>query len=268
LWREVGRLRMMQSGSMVLQRQEGYRQLFRFHALLQLLGRYDYALPALDDLLELKDTATLYEYWCFFQVKQVLDGFLRLRQVTSLVKEDGLSQSLQELCLTYHGDSGDITLCFKRKFSGSNGYDFSGSKGSDQSLVPTSYCVNESYSFGFEPDIAIGFAERWLLLDAKNKGENGFYGEEDENGIIGKFKDEDIYKMHTYRDALTEAVGAFILYPGNKSAFYPAQADGFFFTGVGALSLRPGLDGVAGTDDRQRLEDLLRGFLRSRRTEL
>ena len=57
LWREVGRMRMVPSGSMVLQRQEGYRQLFRFHALLQLLGRYDYALPALDDLLELKDTA-------------------------------------------------------------------------------------------------------------------------------------------------------------------------------------------------------------------
>lgn len=258
LWREVGRLRMVPSGSMVLQRQEGYRQLFRFHALLQLLGRYDYALPALDDLLELKDTATLYEYWCFFQVKQVLDGFLRLRQVTSLVKEDGdLSQSLQEgLCLNYEGG---VTLCFNRTFPGS--------KGSGQFLLPIDYHINESYSLNFRPDIAISFAGRWLLLDAKNKGENGFYGEEGENGIIGKFKDEDINKMHTYRDALIEVVGSFILYPGNKPAFYPAQTDDAFFTGVGALPLRPGVDGVADEDDRDRLEALLRDFLRLPGTE-
>ena len=258
LWREVGRLRMVPSGSMVLQRQEGYRQLFHFYALLQLLGRYDYALPALEDLLELKDTATLYEYWCFFQVKQVLDNFLHLRQITSLVKEDGgLSQSLQEaLCLHYDGN---ITLCFSRRFSGS--------KGSDQPLLPNSYHVNESYSFDFYPDIAIGFAGRWLLLDAKNKGENGFYGEE-ENGVISKFKDEDIYKMHTYRDALTEAVGAFILYPGNESAFYPVQTDGSFFSGVGALPLRPGSDGVSSVDDRKRLEVLLRGFLSTQNLQI
>ena len=181
----------------------------------------------------------------------MLDGFLRLRQVTSLVKNDGgLSQSLQEgFCLNYDGD---VTLCFNRRFSGSKGF--------DQPLLPTSYCVNESYSFEFLPDIVIGFAGSWLLLDAKNKGESGFYGEE-ENGIICKFKVEDLNKMHTYRDALTEAVGAFILYPGNKSAFYPAQADGPFFSGVGALPLRPGLDGVVGVDDRKGLDDLLRGFL-------
>lgn len=133
------------------------------------------------------------------------DLFLQLREVRPLVKEDKFSQSLQEgLCLHY--DDG-VTFCFNRTFSGS--------RGCDQLLMTEAYRVNESYSLEFRPDIAIGYSGKWLLLDAKNKGESGFYGEE-KDGLIGACKPEDLYKMHTYRDALVDVVGAFVLYPGDQ----------------------------------------------------
>ena len=73
-WREIGLMRLVPSSSPVLQRKEGYRQLFSLYSLLQLLTRYD--LPCFDfnHLLESKDTATLFEYWCFFLIKDILDS--------------------------------------------------------------------------------------------------------------------------------------------------------------------------------------------------
>ncbi|MGR8935402.1 MAG: nuclease domain-containing protein [Gammaproteobacteria bacterium] len=92
------------------------------------------------------------------------------------------------------------------------------------------------------------------MLDTINKGEYG---------LIGPCKPEDLYKMHTFRDALVNVIGAFVLYPGKQTRFYPVQANGAYFMGVGALPLRPEMDGAVGVDDRLRLENLLRAFLQN-----
>ena len=72
-WRDIGPLQMVPVSSQVLQRKEGYRQLYQLYARLQLVTRQDYALLDFAHLLETKDTATLFEYWCFFLVKETVE---------------------------------------------------------------------------------------------------------------------------------------------------------------------------------------------------
>jgi len=102
-----------------------------------------------------------------------------------------------------------------------------------------------------------------LVLDAKYKGKSGssgFYGEEDE-GSINKCKDEDLDKMHAYRDAIREVYGAFALYPGEESLIYPTHGASRPFEGVGALALKPVADGRPRAEDMARMEMAIDDFV-------
>ncbi len=65
----------------------------------------------------------------------------------------------------------------------------------------------------------------------------------------GVFKPEDIYKMHTYLDAIPQARSAWILYPGSELQFFGREEKTIITTGqrlpqvvqgVGAIPLKPG----------------------------
>jgi predicted component of viral defense system (DUF524 family) len=47
--------------------------------------------------------------------------------------------------------------------------------------------------------------------------------------------------MHAYKDAITNGVGAFVLYPGTVKKLY-IEDDTMPYKGVGAMPLRPGID--------------------------
>jgi len=64
----------------------------------------------------------------------------------------------------------------------------------------------------------------------------------------GVFKQGDLYKMHTYRDAIPTAQSVWILYPGTEFRYFAAQATGVTdcaedlrspLSGVGAIPLSP-----------------------------
>lgn len=225
LWRDVGRMRSIPAASQVLQRREGYRELFRLHALLALRTRCRFSLPDFADILETKDTPTLYEYWAFFVVKDLLDSRLRplgMHVVASPDAPDAYSDtSLErtlghELVLEYEQD---VRLCFNRTYSS----------------------PGQSYSHALRPDITIEQGRRRMILDAKFKGSGaGFYGVEAEDGTIQRWREEDIDKMHAYRDAIAGVQGAFILYPGLETALFSTPDQPNNLPGVGALPLRPG----------------------------
>ena len=44
------------------------------------------------------------------------------------------------------------------------------------------------------------------------------------NGRRGRFKRGDLYKMHTYRDAIANARSVWILYPGHETCFFDLHA--------------------------------------------
>ena len=53
-----------------------------------------------------------------------------------------------------------------------------------------------------------------------------------------KFKNEDIVKMHAYKDAITNTIGAYIIYPGTTNKLYYENQDKY--GSVGAFGLIPG----------------------------
>ncbi len=252
LWREVGFMRFVPLSSPVLQRKEGYRQLFSLYALLQLLTRYD--LPCFDfaHLLESKDTVTLFEYWCFFLIKEILDKQFGKPKHYQLVKDDPFNQKLVEGISLEYEDG--LSFSFNRSYSFSNGL-------ASFNMPISGYEWGDSYSHTLYPDFSLHYQGRILMLDAKYKGEReGFYGETG-NGIIESWKQEDLIKMHAYRDAIASAVGAFILYPGFKKVFYPSFNATRCCQGVGAIALRPSLDAQPEESGRQLLQTLIQEFV-------
>ena len=113
-----------------------------------------------------------------------------------------------------------------------------------------------SYSVPLRPDLALwipnGRPNSGLhLLDAKFKvvWKNWLDDESDleerENAKAerrGEFKRADLYKMHTYREAIPEARTAWILYPGTDVRFF--CVDGPVAESMGEM--RDVLDGVGG----------------------
>jgi len=170
---------------------------------------------------------------CFFLVKDILDSKLKPLSNPVIIRPDETEEKLQEgISIQYEGD---IDLSYNVSYGGSPGVDvnWTGISG---------YHTSESYSHALRPDIVITKnGNTKLILDAKYKGkkDNGeFNGEETEGNII-TFKEEDLDKMHTYRDALKNVFGAFALYPGNETKIYPSHKAGRPFQGVGALPLKP-----------------------------
>ena len=246
LWREVGPMRYVPHSSTVLHRREGYRQLFRLYALLQLVTRYAFELFDFENLLETKDTATLYEYWCFFQVKDILDAYFAIEEAWPLVGADGGAQKMVGGARIVYG--GGLSLHFNWSATGTRGLEAVG-------LVPDGYERGNSYSKAWRPDIVINHREARLIFDAKNKGHSGndgFYAIQ-EDGTILTVRQEDIAKMHAYRDAINGVVGAFALFPGEIDQIFPAHGSARSWDGVGALALRPDL---GGRPDRAQIEDL------------
>ena len=118
-WREVGFMRFVPLSSPVLQRKEGYRQLFSLYALLQLLTRYN--LPCFDftHLLDTKNTTILFEYWCFFLIKDILDKEFGKPRHCQLVNNDQRNQTLIDgISLEYENG---LSFSFNRSYSSSNG---------------------------------------------------------------------------------------------------------------------------------------------------
>lgn len=254
MWRDVGYMRYVPINSQVLQRREGYRQLLRLFSLLQLSTCCDFLKTDFQNLIEIKDLPTLYEYWCFFQVKSVMKSFATISKVSRLINETPLDHKLiPGLCLEYENG---IKLLFNKTFSGSPGHEILTDKQGDHSPPQ-----GDSYSHNYCPDIVIEKGERRLIFDAKYKGKHsGFYGE-GEDGTVQVWKDEDLDKMHCYHDAIKGVEGSYILYPGIRSRIFPSFGPFNYFNGIGALALRPA-DGNKGVKaPKSELENVILGFL-------
>ena len=87
--------------------------------------------------------------------------------------------------------------------------------------------------------------------------------EEDEAPSGTNFKKADLYKMHTYRDAIRGCRGAYVLYPGDETRIFSVSETR---EGVGAISCC--MDGENGTLKRIIESLVLLGYiLRSEETD-
>lgn len=222
LFDEVGDMVYFPATSQVLLKRSGYRE------LLELYRQYlNSKRPAffrdLQEAIDSRDVATLYEYWCFFELVKRLEAMLGKAKLQLEVREAG---DLKWGVKANFGDT-DYTLIYNRHFAHRKG----------------------SYSVPLRPDFALMKGEQArVVFDAKFRFEIKSLAEEgteeDEydmdvaSGDVKRVvKHADLYKMHTYKDALGIDL-AVVLYPGTEERFY--WEDEERREGIGAIPLLPG----------------------------
>ncbi|MBV5342580.1 hypothetical protein JZU68_02850 [bacterium] len=220
--------------------------------MLQLATHCDFLETDFKNLVETKDVPTIYEYWCFFQIKDLMDSLSKIRRIDRIINENPVTHELSSgLCVEYVCGS---RLFFNKSYGGSQGV---GNVGE----MSANALRGDSYSHTLRPDIVLERNGQKLIFDAKYKGKRpGFYCE-GEDGTIQKWKDEDIDKMHTYRDAIKGVTGCFILYPGTEDIIYSRQAEGSSIDAVGAFCLRPGVSAENGICDNNNIKIVIETFL-------
>jgi hypothetical protein len=211
---DVSEMIIFPSTSQVLLKREGYRD------LLQLWWEFKAYSPFFGEMkraIANKDIAKLYEYWCFFKLVEELGDILENKRLKIHVTPAG------EL-----SESGDVYAEFD------NGWRLYYNK----RLAPKKW----SYSVTLRPDFSlftgnpgnrdtelVGVFDAKFKLDVVDENRRKEFDEESEIAEkTGSYKTwaklEDIYKMHTYRDALG-AKFAVVLYPGSKNVFFKTDKE-------------------------------------------
>ncbi len=235
LFDEVDNLDRFPASSTVLLGRDGYRD------LLDLWRQFHLARAPLFDRLatamDARDAATLYEIWCFFalaaQIGQSWD--IAPRFDFGLDEVGGLAW---RTAATFAGR--DERLVYNKSFGRGRG----------------------SYSLPLRPDYCLMRGERVLtVFDAKFRFDRRDVAalaeaadDDYEQAVVAGdaqrlAKRADLYKMHTYRDALG-CRASVVLYPGDRDAFY--RTDGVrleavdwsallagAWGGVGAMAMNP-----------------------------
>ena len=253
IFNEISAPRLLKLNSPVLQRKEGYREVLRVWLMFDLAAKLIW--KGGEDVYEggKKDIATLYEYWLFFKLLEILQHLFEVepKQLETLIsiKDEGLNVNLKQgksTALQGIFNSGNrkfhVQFNYNRSFKGKNNYPDSGS---------WTTTLRPDYTLSVWPDgIGIEQAEEEELIvhihfDAKYKVDNILQITDQEEGLDeektanrkGIYKNADLLKMHAYKDAIRRTGGAYILYPGTT----PIERKGFheIIPGLGAFPVRP-----------------------------
>lgn len=249
--------------SPVLQRKEGYREIFQAWLMFDLAAKLSW--KGGDNVYEAgkRNVAVLYEYWVFFKLLEVISRVFEIDPVSinKLVKTDAdhINLEIQQGKMTMIEGLYDAG---KRKFNVRFYYNrtFAHTREDEELYKPGSWTMNmrPDYTLSIWPgEISMEQAEREDLIvhihfDAKyrvNKIDLGVDDQMNEEQMSeallnekkeqeeGIYKRADLLKMHAYKDAIRRTSGAYILYPGTVER----RLKGFheIIPGLGAFCLTP-----------------------------
>jgi len=276
LFDDVGELRRIPFESTTLQRREGYREILLAWLMLDAAARLDW--PGREDAYDgtTRDVATLYEFWLYFLlVRAFRDRLGMVSEQDPLAKVDG---ALPFCC---RADDGRLVINLRQREASFSRFRWAKDGHAlrvhffyNRSFGRKGVGERGSYSKTFRPDYTLviipeefdqanwSAAERaaekagriaYLHFDAKYRGENlpGLFGEaekeedEPEDGpsrATGTVKRVDLYKMHTYNEAIRRTVGSYVLYPGLPPQREEAPRFERYHEivpGIGAFAVRP-----------------------------
>lgn len=265
-FKEIGRANFLKLKSTILQRKNGYRE------VLNAWLKYDLAAKLTwmggDNVYDVgkKNVAALYEYWLFFYLLDLFKNIFDInpKDIQQLIKFDknkltlnlkqGSSIALKGI---YKSETRNLNIqfSFNRSFGGGKKYPNAGS-----------YTTNlrPDYTLSIWPmeikdssDAEIQELITHIHFDAKYKV-NNFYDlisipkgeelteeendqlttEEEEENKKGTFKNQDLLKMHAYKDAIRRTSGAYVLYPG-EGIDEPFRGFHELIPGLGAFVVKP-----------------------------
>jgi predicted component of viral defense system (DUF524 family) len=213
----VGELRRIPTSSRVLLRREGYRQLLQLWRLFHLARRPFFG--ALQQAIDLRTVDVLYEVWCFFALVDKIKAAFGIKPVLELRVSD--EHGLQWESRARFGAAG--TLVYNR--------------------------THREWSVSLRPDFLwLRAGKPEVALDAKFRLDRPDWEAEDDGTPVARVKLDDLYKMHTYRDALGLRA-AVVVYPGDVEKFLRFNQRQALPTlhellvddvnGIGAIPLRP-----------------------------
>jgi len=206
LFADVGEMTIFPASSQVLLKRDGYRECLTIYRLLHLAR-----IPIFNNIQEAIDNRRidqLYELWCFFKLSEML---------AKVINGEGAKPKFR----IKEGPQGGL--------EGETEADL----GKGYKLVYNK--TLKGYTFDFRPDFSLIKDEKNLeiVFDAKfrfdlkelDKDKDLKKLEEAEEEAIREgnlekvVKVDDVYKMHTYRDAL-QCRAAIVVYPGDSGCFY------------------------------------------------
>lgn len=231
--KNVGEIQTIPMYSTVLTRRDGYRQMYSLFLGLKSMPEVENESENVKELLENKSLDVLYENYCYFGMSEMIADIYgqRLDKKKYCVQKSSFSKTLE-------------------KKTDSNYFEFE--RTDDLPKVRVHYNKNyvvESYSKAFAPDISLEIfnsndkLSAMYVFDSKFRATISEKTADDEVYEKRKYKYDDISKMHTYRDALKVAHGAFILYPGTEDVIFYLDEEPMhreLLYGVGAFKLGPG----------------------------
>lgn len=268
---DVRELDIMPQNNQVLEKREGYRQIFSASAMVDLALKLNW--EGEQDVYngESKNTALLYEYWLFFELRKIIGAIddcecIQATGTPFISIDNGLTMSLSE------GDTScqafklsklgiNVNLYYNRTFSKE---EFSNTKYSGSYSRPfrPDYTLEIYPSEYKEPEDAIRegcvsyihFDAKYRITDLKS-----FIGTDDselskeqikeeveedkQDSITNTYRRGDLLKMHTYNDAIRRSVGSYVLYPGDfdatKISNYRLYEE--VLPGVGAFAIKPSI---------------------------
>jgi predicted component of viral defense system (DUF524 family) len=251
----------------VLQKREGYRHYLRSWVIanktLSIKDINDDG--ALSPTAENRQVPDLYEYWLFFFLADALEGMtgassLDRRYVKELNPEGSASISLSKSDaprLTLRVGKGEsarfVALYYNRTFRPGTGYtSYSLTLRPDYTVetFPLIYgstfeqCRESADKMGAITYIHFDAKFRIANLDLKRAGDSDV---QDSDQIADDAKPEDVYKMHTYNEAIRGTAASVILYPGRAPEHEPIRSFPKYrelIPGVGALAISPGSQAV------------------------
>jgi predicted component of viral defense system (DUF524 family) len=243
---DIGPLRRIPFESQALQKREGYREILHAWLMLDVAAQIDW--PGRNDVYDgtNRDVATLYEFWLYFVF---IDLFQKKLGMTWLRDEPESGDGPLPFCcksdsgMRINLKRGEESWCrFRWEQDGQSllVHFFYNRLFSEQPSI----LEDGSYSKSFRPDYtavvlpaeyeakgwrkAEDLAEvagtiSYLHFDAKYRIDKlkDLFGATEETDAdrqeaksTGTVKNADLYKMHTYNEAIRRTVGSFVLYPG------------------------------------------------------
>jgi predicted component of viral defense system (DUF524 family) len=279
-FKEISRPTSLKLNSPVLQRKSGYREVLNAWLKFDLAAKLVW--KGGDNVYEAgkKDIAVLYEYWLFFTLLDLLKEVFAIepKSIADLIQYDKgqLSLNLKQgtaiaMKGVYKSASRNLNIQFSynRSFGGGKTFPDSGSYTTtlrpDYTLsIWPEELKNAKEAEKTELITHIHFDAKYKVKDfydliSKAKGEE--LSEEEEEALLkeekeetksGTFKNQDLLKMHAYKDAIRRTGGAYVLYPG-EGKNDPFRGFHELIPGLGAFVIKPNND----EKDKEQLKNFI-----------
>jgi len=249
--------------SPVLQKRSGYREILNRWLQFDLASKLIW--KGGEDVYNAgkKDIASLYEYWLFFTLYDLIKEKFNIQSIKfddkaykhlivptsdglNVMVKSGKHTALEGVYIKRNRDL-KVKFSYNRtfKYSEENSGSWTAPLRPDYTLSVWSNAFTEKQAETNESIVHIHFDAKYKITNFYQTVQPNLDGleleqalnQEDIDERKGTYKNVDLLKMHAYKDAIRRSGGAYILYPGAKEK--PFRGFHEIIPGLGAFSVNP-----------------------------